>query len=241
MTFSLDAVRLRSPAAAAGDLPHLLALRHPDRRFFLPARCRRSSWPISASPVSSAPSDASAGLIRRHDRDPVRRTCSSSTGWRCSSKCSSWRPRSWSSWRRSIIHRFTFFRGEYYFLVVMSALGMMFMASANDLLSVFITLEFSTFGFYVLVAYLREDMASNEAGLKFFILGVFAAGLLAYGISLGLWGNRQNGLLGHEIASSRHRDWSSASCSFSRRWDSRSAPCHFIHGFPTPITARRRR
>jgi NADH-quinone oxidoreductase subunit N len=61
---------------------------------------------------------------------------------------------------------------------------MMFMASANDLLSMFITLEFSTFGFYVLVAYLREDAASNEAGLKFFILGVFAAGLLAYGISL---------------------------------------------------------
>ncbi len=82
------------------------------------------------------------------------------------------------------IHRFTFFRGEYYFLVVMSALGMMFMASANDLLSVFVTLEFSTFGFYVLVSYLRDDAASNEAGLKFFILGVFAAGLLAYGISL---------------------------------------------------------
>jgi NADH-quinone oxidoreductase subunit N len=66
----------------------------------------------------------------------------------------------------------------------MSALGMMFMASANDLLSLFITLEFSTFGFYILVAYLRDDMASNEAGIKFFILGIFAAGLLAYGISL---------------------------------------------------------
>ena len=82
------------------------------------------------------------------------------------------------------IHRFKFFRGEFYFLVMMSALGMMFMASANDLLSVFITLEFSTLGFYVLVAYLREDMASNEAGIKFFVLGIFAAGLLAYGISL---------------------------------------------------------
>src|SRR5262245_27284480 len=82
------------------------------------------------------------------------------------------------------IHQFKFFRGEFYFLVMMSALGMMFMASANDLLSVFITLEFSTLGFYVLVAYLREDMASNEAGIKFFVLGIFAAGLLAYGISL---------------------------------------------------------
>ncbi len=82
------------------------------------------------------------------------------------------------------IGKFRFFRGEYYFLVLMSALGMMFMASANDLLSLFVTLEFSTFGFYVLVAYLRDDLASNESGVKFFILGVFAAGLLAYGISL---------------------------------------------------------
>ncbi len=82
------------------------------------------------------------------------------------------------------IHRVKLFRGEYYFLIVMSTLGMMFMASANDLLSVFVTLEFSSLGFYVLVAYLREDMASNEAGIKFFILGIFAAALLAYGISL---------------------------------------------------------
>ncbi len=82
------------------------------------------------------------------------------------------------------VNRFQFFKGEYYFLVMMSALGMMFMTSANDLLSIFITLEFATFGFYILVAYLRDDVASNEAGLKFFILGVFTAALLAYGISL---------------------------------------------------------
>jgi len=82
------------------------------------------------------------------------------------------------------VRAFRFFRGEYYFMVLMSAIGMMFMASSNDLLSVFVTLEFSTFGFYVLVAYLRDDQRSSEAGLKFFILGVFAAGLLAYGISL---------------------------------------------------------
>ena len=82
------------------------------------------------------------------------------------------------------VERFKLFRGEYYTLVVMSALGMMFMASANDLLSVFVSLEFSTLGFYILISYLRDDLASNEAGLKFFILGVFAAGLFAYGISL---------------------------------------------------------
>lgn len=82
------------------------------------------------------------------------------------------------------VGRFRFFRSEYYFIVMMTTLGMMFMASANDLLSVFVTLEFSTFGFYILVAYLRDDLRSSEAGLKFFILGVFAAALLAYGISL---------------------------------------------------------
>ena len=82
------------------------------------------------------------------------------------------------------VGRFSFFKSEYYFLVMMAALGMMFMASANDLLSVFVTVEFSTFGFYVLVAYLRDDLRSSEAGLKFFILGVFAAALLAYGSSL---------------------------------------------------------
>src|SRR3989442_1816114 len=82
------------------------------------------------------------------------------------------------------VGRFSFFKSEYYFLVMMAALGMMFMSSANDLLSVFVTVEFSTFGFYVLVAYLRDDLRSSEAGLKFFIPGGFAAALLSYGTSL---------------------------------------------------------
>jgi NADH-quinone oxidoreductase subunit N len=82
------------------------------------------------------------------------------------------------------VGKMRYFRGEYYFLLLFSALGMMFMASANDFLSLFITLEFATFGFYVLVAYLREDVKSNEAGIKFFILGVLAASMIAYGVSL---------------------------------------------------------
>jgi len=82
------------------------------------------------------------------------------------------------------VGKMRYFRGEYYFLLLFSALGMMFMASANDFLSLFVTLEFATFGFYVLVAYLREDAKSNEAGIKFFILGVLAASLIAYGVSL---------------------------------------------------------
>ncbi len=83
------------------------------------------------------------------------------------------------------IRRIYLFRGEYYVMVMLAALGMLFMASANDLLSMFITIEFSTFGFYVLVAYLREDdLRSSEAGLKFFILSVFTAAIMVFGISL---------------------------------------------------------
>jgi len=83
-----------------------------------------------------------------------------------------------------VVDSFPNFRGEYYFLLLFTALGMMFMASANDFLSLFISLEFVAFGFYILVAYLRTDTRSNEAGIKFFILGVLSASLIAYGTSL---------------------------------------------------------
>ncbi len=96
------------------------------------------------------------------------------------------------------VDRLPHFQGEYYYLILFTALGMMFMASANDLLSLFITLEFSTFGFYILVAYLREDVKSNEAGIKFFILGVLAAALIAFGISL-IYGDTGT-ILFYEIA-----------------------------------------
>lgn len=82
------------------------------------------------------------------------------------------------------VQKLPMFRGEYYVLVLFTALGMLLMASANDLLTMFITLEFSTFGFYILVAYHRDDPTSSEAGLKLFILGVFTASLIAFGISL---------------------------------------------------------
>ncbi len=96
------------------------------------------------------------------------------------------------------VNQLPHFQGEYYYLLLFSAIGMMFMVSANDFLSLFITLEFSTFGFYILVAYLREDVKSNEAGIKFFILGVLTAALIAYGISL-IYGDTQT-ILFSEIA-----------------------------------------
>lgn len=82
------------------------------------------------------------------------------------------------------INKVRYFKGEYYFLILFSALGMMLMASANDLLSLYLSLEFATFGFYILVCYLKENIHSNEAGIKYFILGVLSSAIIIFGISL---------------------------------------------------------
>jgi NADH-quinone oxidoreductase subunit N len=142
------------------------------------------------------------------------------------------------------VWRFRFFKAEYYFLVMMTVLAMMFMASANDLLSVFVTLEFASFGFYVLVAYLREDLRSSEAGLKFFILGVFAAAILAYGISL-VYGETGQ-LIFTDLAKGRDMTpglavgWLLVFAALGFKIG--AAPLHSwipdtYHGAPTPVTA----
>ena len=76
-------------------------------------------------------------------------------------------------------------QGEYYFLLAMVTLAMMLMASAGDLLSLYVALEFNTLGFYALVAILKgRSLVSSEAGLKYLILGALASGLLLFGLSL---------------------------------------------------------
>lgn len=75
-------------------------------------------------------------------------------------------------------------RGEYYALILFSVVGMMFMASSVDLLSLFISLELMAVSVYILVGYLRRDRRSNEASMKYFLLGAFSSGVLLYGMSL---------------------------------------------------------
>ncbi|HJQ25224.1 MAG TPA: NADH-quinone oxidoreductase subunit N [Blastocatellia bacterium] len=75
-------------------------------------------------------------------------------------------------------------RGEYYALILFSVVGMMFLASSVDLLSLFISLELMAVSVYILVGYLRRDKRSNEAAMKYFLLGAFSSGVLLYGISL---------------------------------------------------------
>jgi NADH-quinone oxidoreductase subunit N len=74
--------------------------------------------------------------------------------------------------------------GEYYSLIVFATIGMMLMASARDLMILFIGLELMSITLYVLAGYFRRDAKSNEASLKYFLLGSFATGFLLFGISL---------------------------------------------------------
>ena len=75
-------------------------------------------------------------------------------------------------------------RGEYYSLVVFATTGMMVMASANDLLTLFVGMELMAITFYILVGYLLGNARSSEAGLKYMILGAASTAILLYGISL---------------------------------------------------------
>ena len=83
--------------------------------------------------------------------------------------------------------------GEYYFLVLCATLGMMFMAGGIDLITIFIGLETMAVSFYVLAGYIRPNRRSNEAAIKYFLLGAFSLGILLYGMSLlyGLTGTTQ--------------------------------------------------
>jgi NADH-quinone oxidoreductase subunit N len=74
--------------------------------------------------------------------------------------------------------------GEYYFLIICTTLGMMFMAGGIDLITLFIGLETMAIAFYILVGYLKPSRRSNEAAIKYFLLGAFSLGILLYGMSL---------------------------------------------------------
>jgi NADH-quinone oxidoreductase subunit N len=75
-------------------------------------------------------------------------------------------------------------RAEYPVLILLSAVGMGMMVSATDLLTLYVGLELQSLSAYVLASIMRRDTRSAEAGLKYFVLGALASGILLYGISL---------------------------------------------------------
>src|SRR5271163_4577116 len=72
---------------------------------------------------------------------------------------------------------------EYYALLLFSVTGQCFMATANELIMIFIGLEISSIATYILAGYLRDDKRNNESALKYFLLGSFATAFLLYGIA----------------------------------------------------------
>jgi len=75
-------------------------------------------------------------------------------------------------------------RAEYPTLILFAALGMGIMASSRDLMTLYVGLELNSLAAYVLASFMRTDERSSEAGLKYFVLGALASGMLLYGISL---------------------------------------------------------
>jgi NADH-quinone oxidoreductase subunit N len=77
-----------------------------------------------------------------------------------------------------------YYQGEYYTLLLTSVTGMVMMASSRDLVSIFVALEFLSIPAYMLAAWRKRDRKSNEAGVKYYLLGVFASAVMLYGMSL---------------------------------------------------------
>src|SRR5690349_4449168 len=74
--------------------------------------------------------------------------------------------------------------GEFHALLLFSIAGQCIMASANELIIIFIGLEISSIASYVLAGYLRDDKRANEASIKYFLLGSFATAFFLYGVAL---------------------------------------------------------
>ena len=92
--------------------------------------------------------------------------------------------------------------GEYYALILFATVGMMFLGGGYDLISLYIALELMAVTFYVLVAFTKRQRRSNEAGMKYFLLGAFSSGILLYGMSLlyGIAGSTNLGEMGTKLA-----------------------------------------
>ena len=139
------------------------------------------------------------------------------------------------------------FRAEYAILILLSAVGMGMMVSAGDLLTLYVGLELLSLSSYVLASFQRKDTRSAEAGLKYFVLGALASGILLYGTSL-LYGFTGSTLFG-DISNALARDGVSTGELFGLvfvlagiAFKVSAVPFHMwtpdvYEGAPTPVTA----
>jgi len=95
-----------------------------------------------------------------------------------------------------------YWESEYYGLLLSSILGMVVMASARDLVTIFVALELLSIPAYLLAAWRKRDVKSNEAGIKYYLMGVFASAIMLYGMSLlfGATGSTELVAIGQAVA-----------------------------------------
>lgn len=138
--------------------------------------------------------------------------------------------------------------GEYYGMLMLAQCGMYFLASGTDLITIFVGLETMAITFYVLVGFLRTDLRSNEAALKYLILGAFSSGFLVYGFSLlyGISGSTRLAEIGLAVAARDPFDpillLAIATVSVGLLFKIAAAPFHMwapdaYEGAPTVVTA----
>jgi NADH-quinone oxidoreductase subunit N len=138
--------------------------------------------------------------------------------------------------------------GEYYALILFAQCGMFFLATGTDLITLFIGLELMALCFYILVGFLRGERRSNEAAIKYLILGAFSSGFLVYGFSL-MYGLSGSTKLRDVTATLSTRDpfdpvvfLMMATTSIGLLFKISAVPFHMwapdaYEGAPTPITA----
>jgi NADH-quinone oxidoreductase subunit N len=138
--------------------------------------------------------------------------------------------------------------GEYYALMLFAQCGMFFLATGTDLVTLFIGLELMAICFYVMVGFLRSDKRSNEAAMKYLLLGAFSSGFLVYGFSI-LYGLAGSTLLSKVTAAVSARDpWdpivflATATTAVGLLFKISAVPFHMwapdaYEGAPTTITA----
>ena len=139
-------------------------------------------------------------------------------------------------------------RGEYFALMLFATSGMMMMASAGDLITLYLGLELMALSVYVLAGFLRRDNRSNEAAIKYLVLGAFSSGIMLYGMSL-LYGLSGSTKLSEILAFLRGSDLANPVLFLamimlivSFGFKVAAAPFHMwvpdvYEGAPTPITA----
>jgi NADH-quinone oxidoreductase subunit N len=137
--------------------------------------------------------------------------------------------------------------GEYYFLLLSSILGMMVMGSARDLVTIFVALEMLSVPAYLLAGWRKRDPKGNEAGAKYYLMGVFASGVLLYGMSLlyGLAGSTKLTDIGAALAGAESVPAITLAivfCVAGFAFKVSAVPFHTwapdtYEGAPTPITA----